>query len=230
MELNEFLLLESKTYENYFRQFSDDKIKRIYSKVGLYSGKSKIEKMEEIAQALRDLDPTSTNTTVGRFADFIIKTYDHEFVDLNYKEVLTCYENNSSLFPKTIEKYRSFSELWEDYKKIMSRKSLERLKTKPDFEYNNWYVKRIRNFKDACELGRGTKWCTTQNNSAFRYYASLDGRRKLFYLYHGNRRYAVITDDRSGEVKYFNEKDKQFSGERIPHEVLNFMFGVKYAD
>jgi hypothetical protein len=218
MKLHSFLLLETKTYENYIKEL----IKRNHM-WNIYPRGT----IKEILQN----DPTATETNVGNYADWVMKNYFKDEGNEEVKELLNFFHNNKNLFDRPIEKFRSYAEL----KKVVEAIKINQLKakyknTKMDLTIEGWSVKKINNFDESRIYGVGTKWCTTSGPQVLKRYINkasgiLVPKRRLYYIFNGTRKWAVTQEHNLYSVWDPSDRDINIKvwAKKVPTEILKFM-------
>jgi len=242
MNLKEALLLEGKSYLNYWKE------KKIKDQHATFFGWN--DSPEEFKKLMKAGDPTATEDTVGQYADWIIGVLQKElrkipmgnpknrtlvrniivYVGTNLKK----FHNNKKDFKeKNIYKH-DFYTLVREIDEMENKKATTKMKgAKPIFEFKGWKIIEIKSHEEACKLGTGSKWCITGKNfpEEFHKYRK---RGPIFFVVKGNRRWAVAG---RGYIPFavYDEQDhlerpSEWSKENnVPSEVKVYLYR-RYSD
>ena len=220
--LENILLLEGKTWDNYWKNMSKESRNKFDNDKFLF-----------YFYTLR-VDPTATNKYIGKYIDWLLKTYfsqgySHLGIFSNkVRDALTYFDKNKDKFKeKDINNYSSIIQLTNTIEKTQTKIATKRLKTEtPDFSHGSWVVKKINTPEQACELGTGTKWCLTDTETFLEYKKNRD----FFYVFHGNKRWAIARRRGDPGMRVYDIEDEEISENKwidkygVPREVVNYIF------
>lgn len=236
MNLKEALLLEGKTYENYYKEKKDGIIKPVSKLIGSAS---------LLRRYITGSDPTATADMTGNYSDWIIRQLGKEasrisggenklaardwlyWRILQFKTPLEFFDKNKKAFKfQDINKY-SIKELEKEMGKLQEEKTTRKMKGgKAAFEHGDWKIIEIKNHQMACNLGSGSKWCITGRDypEQFHKYKKFG---PIFFVVKGNRRWAVTGGVHKYDTVYnvWDEKDKVIESRKwktessVPREV-----------
>lgn len=243
MKLENLLLLEGKSYKNYWKE------KNIKGQHALYFGWN--DSPEEFKELIKAGDFTATENNVGQYTDWLIKELKKKMRDypigiaknkqrvkdtvIYLSSFLKSFHNNKEYFKEKNIYNHTVTSLMDEIDEVEDRKATKKMKgAKPIFNFEGWKIIEIKSSKQACELGSGSKWCITakEHPEEFHQYRKLG---PIFFVIKGNRRWAITSSGYDKEYEIYDETDSSIgkgkwrTSEKVP-DIINTYLMKRYKD
>ncbi len=236
MNLVSMLLTEGKSYKNYFDQNIKGKDAIFFNYANDQFAFKRLAKVG---------DPTATKESVGNYIDWIIRELKvklkrmslgrvknsnvvYSTVSMMKGDLKYFHANKKEFKYQDIYKY-SLKILREEVDKIEDEKATAKMKgAKPTFEFKGWKIIEIKTWKQACELGKGSKWCITSKDAPEEY-MTYKSEGPIFFVVKGNRRWA-ITGRIPSVFTVWDEADNKLNvigwtkENKVPSEVKVYLY------